>query len=225
MTGAELDAALAVRGHAVVPALLSAGQCAALAALFDEDVHFRSTIDMARYRFGRGTYRYFDYPLPPQIDALRKRWYERLAPAANAWAAQLGTVGYAASHADFLATCRAAGQRRATPLLLRYGPGDYNCLHQDLYGACVFPLQLVCLLSEPGRDFTGGELVLTEQRPRAQSVPYVVPLRQGDAAVIATQHFPRAGSRGFYRANLRHGVAEITAGRRVTLGILFHDAA
>ncbi|GAC1632448.1 MAG: 2OG-Fe(II) oxygenase [Nevskia sp.] len=220
---ADLDA----RGSAVIERLLGADDCAALAALYAEPARFRSRVVMARHGYGRGEYQYFAYPLPPLIDTLRGALYARLVPIANRWQAAMGLDGqYPEQHADYLARCHAAGQTRPTPLLLRYGPDDYNCLHQDLYGEQVFPLQLVILLSEPGRDFSGGEFVMTEQRPRMQSTPQVVPLRrQGDAAVIAVRHRLVAGTRGSYRVNLRHGVSRVTAGQRHVAGIIFHDAA
>jgi hypothetical protein len=211
-------------GFAIIPRLFDAEVCDALSACFDRDELFRSTIDMARYRFGRGRYRYFTYPLSPTIQQLREQMYARLAPIANRWATLLGESGFPLQHEEFIEQCRAGEQLRPTPLLLRYQAGDYNCLHQDLYGPHVFPLQLVCLLSEPGKDFDGGELVLTEQRPRAQSRAHVVKLAKGDAAVIATHHFPRAGTRGHYRAQMRHGVGTLHRGQRFTLGIIFHDA-
>ena len=181
---------------------------------------------MARYGFGRGEYKYFDHPLPGLVGALREAFYARLAPIANCWhEAMRIDVRFPPRHADFLARCHGAGQIKPTPLLLKYGAGDYNCLHQDLYGEHVFPLQVVVLLSEPGRDFSGGEFVMTEQRPRMQSRPMVLPLRQGDAAVIAVRHRPVQGTRGSYRVNLRHGVSRVRSGHRQTLGIIFHDAA
>lgn len=218
---ASLDAS----GSAVLPGLLTAGEAHGLAALYPDDAQFRSTVHMARHGFGRGQYRYFRYPLPPLVAALRGAIYPRLAPIANDWNARLD-IGrrYPADHADFIAECHAAGQRRPTPLLLQYGPDDYNCLHQDLYGDLAFPLQVAILLSEPGQDFTGGEFVLTEQRPRMQSRPEVVPLAQGDAVVFAVHHRPVAGTRGTYRVNLRHGVSRIRSGARHTVGIIFHDA-
>ncbi|MBS0448167.1 MAG: 2OG-Fe(II) oxygenase [Proteobacteria bacterium] len=218
----ELDA----DGAAVVPRLLEPDDCAALASLYDDDARFRSRVVMARHGFGRGEYRYFARPLPDTVALLREAFYPRLVAIANRWQAALGSdVRYPATHADFIARCHAAGQRRPTPLLLRYGPGDYNCLHQDLYGDVVFPLQVVVLLSAPGRDFDGGEFVMTEQRPRMQSRPMVLPLKQGDAAVIAVSQRPVQGTRGSYRVNLRHGVSRVRAGSRHTLGIVFHDAA
>ena len=223
-TAAELDR----DGVSVVHRLLEADGCSALASLYDSGGEgvFRSKVVMARHGFGQGEYKYFDYPLPDLVSRLRTELYERLAPIANRWNAALGLESrYPPSHAEYLARCHGAGQRRATPLLLRYGAGDYNCLHQDLYGEHVFPLQAVLLLSEPGRDFEGGELVLTEQRPRMQSRPMVVPLRQGDAAIFAVHHRPVQGARGPYRVHMRHGVSRIREGTRTTMGLIFHDAA
>jgi hypothetical protein len=219
--GADLDA----QGCAVIEKLLPPQECTALAALYPDDGHFRSRIVMGRHGFGRGEYKYFSYPLPDLIAELRPALYAPLSGAANRWNEAMGIdTRYPESHQAFLKRCHAAGQTRPTPLLLQYGEGDYNCLHQDLYGEHVFPLQVAILLSEPGRDFTGGEFVLTEQRPRMQSRPEVVPLRQGDAVVFAVHHRPVQGSRGFYRVNLRHGVSRIRSGRRHTLGVIFHDA-
>jgi hypothetical protein len=196
-----------------------------VAALYPDDDRFRSRIVMGRHGFGRGEYKYFAYPLPEPIADLRAALYPRLAPIANGWNELMRIdVRYPAAHAEFLALCHAAGQTRPTPLLLQYETGDYNCLHQDLYGALAFPLQVAVLLTEPGRDHTGGEFVLTEQRPRMQSRAEVVPLRQGDAVAFAVHHRPVAGTRGTYRVNLRHGVSRVRAGRRHTLGIIFHDA-
>jgi uncharacterized protein len=218
----DLDAT----GNAVLEHLLSPEDCDALAALYSVDSHFRSTVIMARHGFGRGQYKYFSYPLPDLIATLRTAIYPRLAPLANRWNQDIAIdVQYPETHAEFLARCHAAGQRKPTPLLLRYGAGDYNCLHQDIYGEHVFPLQVTVLLSEPGRDFSGGEFVITEQRPRMQSRAEVVPLRQGDAVVFAVHHRPVAGTRGSYRVNLRHGVSRIRSGNRHTVGIIFHDAA
>jgi hypothetical protein len=212
-------------GSALLPRLLTAGEARGLAALYPDDAQFRSTVHMARHGFGRGQYRYFRYPLPPLIAGLRGTLYPRLVPIANDWNARMDLARrYPADHAGFIAECHAAGQRRPTPLLLQYGVDDYNCLHQDLYGELAFPLQVAILLSEPGHDFTGGEFVLTEQRPRMQSRPEVVPLAQGDAVVFAVHHRPVAGSRGSYRVNLRHGVSRIRTGARHTVGIIFHDA-
>jgi hypothetical protein len=212
-------------GCTVLAHLLPPAHCRALAELYPDESRFRSRVVMARHGFGRGEYQYFHYPLPEPIAALRTAVYARLAPVANRWNEAMGLAPrYPADHADYLARCHAAGQRKPTPLLLRYEAGDYNCLHQDLYGAHVFPLQLAVLLSEPGRDFTGGEFVMTEQRPRMQSRAEVVPLRQGDGVVFAVHHRPVRGTRGTYRVNLRHGVSRIRSGRRYTVGIIFHDA-
>lgn len=220
-----IESALDREGWAVLPGLLSPQSCADLAAVYDADALFRSTVTMARHGFGRGEYRYFAYPLPPVVSALRTALYPHLAGIANRWHARMGMERrFPAAHADFLAECHAGGQMRPTPLLLRYGPGDYNCLHQDLYGEHVFPLQVAVLLSAPGTDFEGGELVLTEQRPRMQSRASVVPLAQGDAVVFAVNQRPVRGSRGDYRVTMRHGVSTIRRGRRHTLGIIFHDA-
>jgi uncharacterized protein len=219
--GAEIDAT----GCAVVEGLLSAVQCSAIAHAYDDDAMFRSHVVMARHGFGRGEYKYFAYPLPAIVGELRIELYPPLAAIANRWNAALGIeTTYPDDHAAFLALCHADGQIRPTPLVLAYEAGDYNCLHQDLYGAHVFPLQVAILLSEPGRDFEGGELVLTEQRPRMQSRAEVVPLRRGDAAIFPVHHRPVAGTRGIYRVNMRHGVSRIRAGHRRTLGIIFHDA-
>jgi hypothetical protein len=219
---AELDG----NGCAILPTLLSPEECSAIAALYPDERHFRSHVHMARHGFGRGEYRYFRYPPPDLIGGLRTALYPRLAGLANAWSARMDIDRhYPEDHAAFLAQCHAAGQRRPTPLLLQYGPGDYNCLHQDLYGEHVFPIQIAILLSEPGEDFTGGEFVLTEQRPRMQSRAEVVPLRRGDAMAFAVHHRPVQGSRGTYRVTLRHGVSRLRSGRRHTVGIIFHDAA
>ncbi len=220
--GADLDA----QGASTIEGVLSPRVCADVAALYRVDAAFRSRVVMAQHGFGRGEYRYFAYPLPEPIGTLREALYARLAPLANRWHESMGLPArFPDRHADFIARCHAAGQSRPTPLLLQYGAGDYNCLHQDLYGELVFPLQVVILLSEPGRDFEGGEFVMTEQRPRMQSRPMVLPLRRGDAAVIAVHQRPVQGTRGIYRVNLRHGVSRVRAGRRHTLGIIFHDAA
>jgi hypothetical protein len=219
--GSDLDG----YGAAHVPSLLTGKECRAIAALYDDEERFRSHVVMARHGFGRGEYRYFKYPLPGVVASLRSAFFPRLAPIANEWNARMGiAMRYPKAHADFLAVCRAAGQERPTPLLLRYGEGDYNCLHQDLYGDLAFPLQVAILLSEPGEDFAGGEFVLAEQRPRMQSRPEVVPLRLGDAVVFAVSNRPVQGARGVYRVNLRHGVSRVRCGRRHTLGIIFHDA-
>jgi uncharacterized protein len=220
--GGELDR----EGSAVIPGSLTAEQCQSVAAFYPRSDLFRSHVDMARYGFGRGAYKYFAYPLPDPIVELRERLYRPLAEIGNRWNAALGLEPrYPAAHADFLALCRSAGQARPTPLILRYGTGDYNRLHQDLYGTHVFPLQVAILLSEPDADFTGGEFVLTEQRPRMQSRPEVVPLRQGDGVVFAVNHRPVSGPRGVSRATMRHGVSRLRSGERLTLGIIFHDAA
>ncbi|QEN86952.1 2OG-Fe(II) oxygenase [Labrys sp. KNU-23] len=212
-------------GCAVLEGLLAPDECRSIADLYDQERHFRSHIHMARHGFGRGEYRYFAYPLPALIGDLRTALYPRLAATANTWNQRMGIeAGYPAAHADFLKACHAAGQNRPTPLLLQYGPGDFNCLHQDLYGDLAFPIQVAILLSEPGRDFTGGEFVLTEQRPRMQSRVEVVPLRQGDAVAFAVHNRPVQGSRGSYRVNLRHGVSRVRTGQRHTLGLIFHDA-
>jgi len=216
---------LEAHGAAVIEQLIARDECDALTALYAEDDRFRSRVVMARHGFGRGEYKYFAYPLPPLIEALRTGLYPRLAPVANRWNAAMSLeVSYPDDHASFLARCHAAGQVRPTPLLLAYGEGDYNCLHQDLYGEHVFPLQVAILLSEPGRDFTGGEFVITEQRPRMQSRALVVPLRQGDAVAFAVHHRPVQGTRGSYRVHLRHGVSRIRSGHRHTAGVIFHDA-
>ena len=217
----ELDS----QGSIVLERLIAVDQCQALAAMYPKDEFFRSRVVMGRHGFGRGEYKYFNYPLPNIIAELRTELYSRLVPVANRWNAAMGSeIRYPEKHAEFLERCHSAGQVRPTPLLLQYGESDYNCLHQDLYGEHVFPIQVAILLSEPSRDFTGGEFVLTEQRPRMQSRPEVVPLRQGDAVAFAVHHRPVTGTRGFYRVNLRHGVSRLRAGRRHTLGIIFHDA-
>ena len=226
----ELDAsvedALDGEGCAIVRGLLSPSQCREMASLYADAERFRSRVVMARHGFGRGEYQYFTYPLPEPIAELRAALYPRLAEIANRWNAAMGiTTRYPEEHAEFLSRCHEAGQTRPTPLLLRYGEGDYNCLHQDLYGEHVFPLQVAILLSRPGVDFQGGEFVLTEQRPRMQTRPQVLDLRQGDAAVFAVHQRPVAGTRGVYRVNMRHGVSKLRAGERFTLGIIFHDAA
>jgi uncharacterized protein len=216
---------LDVRGSAVIEGLLDPEECGAIAAMYYEDERFRSRIVMGRHGFGRGEYRYFTYPLPEVVAELRTSVYPHLAPIADRWNEAMGIeLRYPSKHADFLARCHAAGQEEPTPLLLRYEAEDFNCLHQDLYGEHVFPLQLAVLLSRPGRDFTGGEFVMTEQRPRMQSRVEVVPLRQGDGVVFAVSHRPVRGTRGASRVNLRHGVSRIRSGRRHTLGIIFHDA-
>ena len=217
----DLDA----QGNAVIENLLSAEQCHGIAGLYSQDDLFRSRVVMTRHGFGRGEYKYFRYPVPGLVAELRAAVYPHLVPVANRWNELMNIdVRYPAEHAGFLARCHEAGQLRPTPLLLQYGAGDYNCLHQDLYGEHVFPLQLTILLSRPGEDFTGGEFVMTEQRPRMQSRPMVVPLRQGDGVVFAVHKRPVQGSRGPYRVNLRHGVSRVLSGQRHTVGIIFHDA-
>ncbi|HXI07756.1 MAG: 2OG-Fe(II) oxygenase [Bradyrhizobium sp.] len=218
---AELDA----QGCAVLRSLLMPDECTALAAMYPDDGQFRSRVVMGRHGFGRGEYKYFAYPLPDLIAELRPALYGRLAGIANRWNESMGIdIRYPAAHAAFLKRCHEAGQTRPTPLLLQYEAGDYNCLHQDLYGEHVFPLQVAILLSEPGRDFAGGEFVLTEQRPRMQSRAEVVPLTQGDAVAFAVHHRPVQGTRGTYRVNLRHGVSRVRSGHRHTVGVIFHDA-
>ena len=217
-------------GCARLEGVLTGDECDALVRLYPDDgaharQRFRSRVVMARHGFGRGEYKYFSYPLPRLVEALRTELYRRLAPVANQWNDVMGiAVRFPGEHADFIARCHQAGQLRPTPLLLQYEAGDYNCLHQDLYGEHVFPLQVAILLSEPGRDFTGGEFVLTEQRPRMQSRAEVVPLRRGDAVAFAVHHRPVQGTRGAYRVNLRHGVSRLRSGHRHTLGVIFHDA-
>ena len=216
---------LAERGFITLP-VLDAATCQRLAALYDEEKRFRSRVVMQRHNFGRGEYKYFAYPLPEPVARLRAALYPALAAIANAWRETLGESGRFPPSLDaFLDECHAAGQTRPTPLLLRYGPDDYNCLHQDLYGPLVFPLQLTVLLSAPGEDFTGGEFVLVEQRPRAQSRASVVPLKQGEAVIFPVHHRPVQGTRGSYRVTMRHGVSHVVSGARHTLGIIFHDAA
>ena len=213
---------LDVDGYELLPDLLSADACAQLVSAYANDALYRSRVVMAQHNFGRGEYKYFAYPLPPHVEELRTTLYSRLAPIANRWNELLDiATRFPADHADFIARCHAAGQVRPTPLLLSYGPGDFNCLHQDLYGEHVFPLQVVVLLSD---GFTGGELVITEQRPRMQSRVEVIPLRRGDGAIIPVHHRPIEGTRGCYRGKLRHGVSRIRSGTRHTLGVIFHDA-
>jgi hypothetical protein len=212
-------------GFSVLPGALDTRNCAELAGLYDTDDAFRSRVVMARHGFGSGEYKYFAYPLPDVVQQLRTELYPRLAAVANSWNERLGSpIRFPEQHAAFLDRCHEAGQTRPTPLLLRYAPGDYNCLHQDLYGEHVFPLQATFLLSAPGEQFSGGEFVLVEQRPRMQSRPIVVPLAQGDAVVFPVHHRPVQGTRGPYRVILRHGVSQIRSGQRHTLGIIFHDA-
>jgi hypothetical protein len=219
--GKDLDQ----QGNAMMEQLLSPEECRAIAGLYLNDDVFRSRVVMERHGFGHGEYKYFSYPLPDLLSELRTAVYPHLVPVANRWNEAMGIdVRYPEKHADFVERCHNAGQARPTPLLLQYGVDDYNCLHQDLYGEHVFPLQLAILLSDPGTDFTGGEFVMTEQRPRMQSRPMVVPLRQGDGVVFAVHNRPVQGTRGAYRVNLRHGVSRIRSGRRHTVGIIFHDA-
>ncbi|VVD65768.1 proline hydroxylase [Pandoraea cepalis] len=232
---AALEDELNGYGAARIPQLLNASECATLCAMYGEtgaplstaptSPRFRSRIVMARHGFGQGEYQYFAYPLPPQVAALREAFYAPLRDIAHRWHAAMGIdTQYPPTHRDYLAQCHRAGQRRPTPLLLRYAAGDYNCLHQDLYGEHVFPLQVAILLSQPGEDFTGGEFVVTEQRPRMQSRAEVVPLTRGDAVVFAVHHRPVNGTRGVYRVNLRHGVSRVRSGHRHTLGVILHDA-
>ena len=221
----RVESDLGARGNAVLEGLLTPGETERLAALYAVPGLFRSRVVMQRHHFGRGEYQYFAYPLPALVDELRTAAYPFLAAIANRWQDALGSdARFPDEHSMFIARCHAAGQTRPTPLLLQYGADDYNCLHQDVYGEHVFPLQITILLSEPDRDFTGGEFVLTEQRPRMQSRAEVVPLRQGDAVIFAVRQRPAAGARGVYRATLRHGVSRIRSGRRLTAGIIFHDA-
>jgi len=217
----DLDA----EGNAVIKDLMTSDQCDEIRSLYDKEDLFRSNVVMERHGFGRGEYRYFNYPLPDLITTLRTSLYPHLVQIANRWNETMGiNVRYPATHADYIQRCHQAGQTKPTPLLLKYGTGDYNCLHQDLYGEHVFPLQIAILLSEPDKDFTGGEFVMTEQRPRMQSRPMVVPLRKGDGVVFAVNHRPVQGKKSVYRVNLRHGVSRLRSGNRLTLGIIFHDA-
>ena len=220
-----IEASLWQRGYAKTDPLLTPEECNALVALYSKDPLFRSRIDMRRFRFGEGEYKYFTYPLPPLVQALRETIYPRLAAIANAWAKALGQSDmFPLNHDQLLAFCRRKGQTKPTPLLLRYGGGDYNCLHQDIYGAVAFPLQLTAFLSRPDRDFAGGEFLLVEQRPRAQSRGEVLSPKQGEIVIFATRHRPVQGSRGYYRVNMRHGVSSVRSGSRFTLGVIFHDA-
>ena len=222
---ARIATELAARGNAVVEQVFDASECRALAALYADERLFRSRVVMSRHGFGRGEYKYFSYPLPAVVAELRSALYPHLAPIANEWNARLGIeIEYPKTHQAFLKRCHQAGQTRPTPLLLQYGPDDYNCLHQDLYGEHVFPLQIAVLLSAPGQDFTGGEFVMTEQRPRMQTRPEVVPLKQGDGVIFAVNERPVQGTRGTYRVKLRHGVSRVRSGQRHTLGVIFHDA-
>ena len=217
--------ALDEQGYVVLPRLLDASTCRTLTAGYGDEVRFRSRIVMARHNFGRGEYQYFAYPLPPVVQRLREALYEALAPIATAWAARMSTpTRYPKTLQAYLSRCHRAGQKRPTPLMLKYGPDDYNCLHQDLYGDAHFPLQVATLLSRPGEDFTGGELILTQQRPRMQSRASVVPLQRGDAVAFAVNDRPVAGTRGDYRVKMRHGVSTVTDGERYVLGLIFHDA-
>ena len=222
----QLRAQLDDRGFAVTPELLDAAECSALADLFDGG-RFRSTIDMARHRFGDGRYRYFDHPLPEQIQALRTSFYGRLAPVANEWSERLGgeADAFPLEHAQLLARCHAAGQERPTPLILRYGAGDWNALHQDLYGDVYFPFQVVTVLSEPGVDFEGGEFVLIEQRPRAQSRAHVLNPPRGGFVIFPTRERPGQGKRGYHKVGMRLGVSTLASGARTALGVIFHDAS
>jgi uncharacterized protein len=221
----QLTRELNDHGNVVLNGVLTQEECEALAGLYSDEGVFRSRVVMERHGFGRGEYKYFSYPLPDIIQELRTTLYCKLAPVANDWNRMMGIeIRYPSKHDEFLQRCHEAGQLRPTPLLLRYGVGDYNCLHQDLYGEHVFPIQVAFLLSEPQRDFVGGEFVLTEQRPRMQSRPEVVPLRQGDAVAFAVHNRPVQGTRGAYRVNLRHGVSRLRSGQRHTLGIIFHDS-
>ncbi|EJL06688.1 MULTISPECIES: 2OG-Fe(II) oxygenase [Pseudomonas] len=222
---ASIEQQLDQDGSAVIDNLLSADQCHELSGLYPHSELFRSRVVMARHGFGRGEYQYFAYPLPQRVAELRGQFYPRLVPLANRWNQLMNIpVQYPPRHEDFLQRCHAAGQQRPTPLLLQYGPQDYNCLHQDVYGDNVFPLQVAILLSQPGSDFSGGEFVITEQRPRMQSRPQVIGLKQGDALIFAVHHRPVPGVRGHYRVTLRHGVSRLHSGRRHTLGVIFHDA-
>jgi hypothetical protein len=221
-----ITAALDGEGWAVIPGLLNPRECGALAALYSEGGRFRTVVDMARLRLGVGEYRYFAHPLPALVSELRMQAYPRLAPLADRWMVRLRQPpSHPPTLAGFLARCAAAGQRRPTPLLLRYRAGGYNCLHQDLYGTVAFPLQMTCMLTRPGRDFSGGEFLLVEQRPRSQSRGQAIVLAQGDAVIFATRHRPVRGARGDYRATVRHGVSRVQRGERLTLGMIFHDAA
>ena len=212
-------------GYALTPSLLASSECTALVEMYPSNGAFRSHIIMSRYRFGRGDYKYFDYPLPSLVQDLRQHCYPHLAPIANQWSQALGTAAeFPASHSAFLVACKKHAQTRATPLLLHYEAGDFNCLHQDLYGEVAFPLQLTCFLSRPGSDYEGGEFVLVEQQPRAQSKAQVITAAQGQILVFATRYRPVKGSRGYYRTNLRHGVSAIRRGVRFTLGVIFHDS-
>ena len=219
-----IEAGLDAYGYATTPPLVTPAGCAAMVSLYSQEQPFRSTIDMARYNFGSGEYKYFARPLPALVESLRTSLYRHLAPIANRWAEQLGGPSFSDSLDAFLEECARRGQTRPTPLMLHYQAGDYNCLHQDLYGDVAFPLQLTLALSSPGKDYTGGEFLLLEQRPRAQSRGQAVHLELGEAVIFATRYRPVQGTRGFYRVNLRHGVSRLLTGERYTLGIIFHDA-
>ena len=222
----DIRASIDERGYAVTPPLLTAEECRGLAALYPREDVFRSRVIMQRHAFGRGEYQYFRYPLPRAVEGLRQAIYPHLAPIANRWREKLNEDGrFPSSLGAYLDECQQAGQERPTPLMLKYETGDYNCLHQDLYGDLVFPLQLTVLLSAPGEEFTGGEFLLVEQRPRVQSRGEVVPLRQGEAVIFPVHHRPVQGMRGHYRVTMRHGVSRLRSGQRYTLGIIFHDAA
>lgn len=222
---AGVASALGDTGWSMLGGILSAEESDSIAALYAHQEEFRSTVVMARHGFGRGEYKYFSYPLPPLVAELRARLYPHLSPIANQWNELMGVdVRFPNTHAEFIERCHLAGQKRPTPLLLQYAEGDFNALHQDLYGEHVFPLQAAFLLSEPGADFDGGEFVLTEQRPRMQTRAEVVPLRKGDAVIFAVRHRPQKGSRGYYRVNMRHGVSKLRSGHRHTMGVIFHDA-
>jgi len=216
---------LAERGYATTPALLTRDECRRLAALYRDERRFRTRVDMARHRFGEGEYKYFAAPLPSFVATLRARMYPRLAAIANRWAGALGTEAYPPTLTEYLSRCAAQGQRRPTPLLLRYTAGGYNCLHQDLYGALAFPLQLTCLLSQVDEDYTGGEFLLVEQRPRSQSRGEAIVLGRGEVVIFPNRFRPVAGTRGSYRVTVRHGVSRLRSGERMSLGIIFHDAA
>jgi hypothetical protein len=220
-----IRAGLDGNGAATSGVLLTGEECAALAKNYDHAEQYRNRVIMARHGFGRGEYQYFAYPLPTLVRDLREALYTRLAPIANAWNEAMGTnIRYPGSHAEYMETCHREGQKKPTPLILKYGEGDYNCLHQDLYGELVFPFQVAFLLSRPDADFTGGEFVLTEQRPRMQSRAEVVQLRQGEGVIFPVHHRPVQGARGIYRTAMRHGVSRVRSGQRFVLGIIFHDA-
>ena len=221
---AGIQQGLAGDGYSVTPPLLEPKQCGELISLYGKDQYFRSRVVMARFGFGRGEYKYFKYPLLPWISGLREAAYPELSKIANIWAEQVGGPSFPKSHSEFLKLCHEAGQRKPTPLLLRYEPGDYNCLHQDLYGEVAFPFQITVFLSQPGKDYSGGEFVLVEQRPRMQSRPIVLLPEQGQAVIFHTRYRPVKGARGFYKTNLKHGVSPVRDGLRFTMGVIFHDA-